>query len=102
MAFSRTLVNGRLLWLTEGRRLSRAHCMNQHGGCVAAMATAIGVHRSDLSRWLDGKTRPSTPEAFAALERIGVPFRSWMASPVVQSCTPEPVNLSTEEPQSAA
>jgi hypothetical protein len=90
MALSRTLTpDGRLLWLSEGRRLARAYCMSRHGGRVAAMAAEISVHRSDLSRWLDGLTRPSSAEAFDVLERVGIPFRSWMSPPVVQPCTPE-------------
>ena len=39
------------------RRLSRARVtMHRHGVTMAAMATAIGVAESTVSRWLSGKT----------------------------------------------
>jgi DNA-binding transcriptional regulator YdaS (Cro superfamily) len=84
-------LDGRLLWQTEGRRLLRAICGEVHGDEIQPLADRIGVHRSDVSRWLAGITRPTSPEALAGCEAIGIVLRAWIVSPVhnVQPCTDE-------------
>lgn len=50
-------------WLTEAMREAGLDIDRQRGGGRGALAKAVGVSASSVSRWLDGKAVPS-PELF--------------------------------------
>jgi transcriptional regulator with XRE-family HTH domain len=89
----RALVGGRLVWRTEARRLLREHLARTS---QAELARLVGVGQSDIARWASGQTRPSSPEAFVALERVvGIPTSAWTTGPyVMHPCIASPATLS--------
>lgn len=71
----RRLENGRLVWPSDARRILREHLRRIS---QAELARQLHVSQSEVARWASGWTRPSTPEAFVALERVvGISLSAW-------------------------
>jgi transcriptional regulator with XRE-family HTH domain len=60
-------------WLADAMRRAQLDIDRQQGGGRVALANKLGVSRSTVSRWLDGKALPS-PEYFQPIaDAVGVP-----------------------------
>ena len=93
---ARYLEHGRFVHDSEGRRLLRVYLQthSRHD-----LARYLAVHVSDISRWLSGKTQPTTALILLRLQAIGIPVESWCN---VQTCTAESVTIETSAAPDAA
>jgi len=67
-------------------------CYVNAGTSRKELARRLGVHVSDLSRWISGTTQPNSIRALDALVRVGIPLHAWLTAPsFVQQCTAENV-----------
>jgi transcriptional regulator with XRE-family HTH domain len=77
-------IDGR--WRTEGRRLLIGAL--QSGLSRAELALRIGVSVIEIGHYLCGRARPTIDVAFA-LERWGVPAKSWTVPPFAHGMSVE-------------
>jgi transcriptional regulator with XRE-family HTH domain len=87
-----TIADQYAAWLAQAMRNAKLDIDRQRGGGRKALAEALGVAPTTVTRWLEGKVVPS-PEHFEAIaDTVGVPVMEMLIESGIisaESVTPE-------------